>query len=328
MVRRIRVPRIASVGHNRRQHSLLQQGRLLNCVDVQPSAHVPCDVAMEGPRAGVICVVLQDNVCRPVWSPTLNQLGITALGVRLVGDLAVPFSETFGEHVEVVAVQMHRVGCQEFVVNHKAHGGVGAKVVDSPDIGIGEVAGVGKREDRVVVVGTEAHVVDIEKERTSTRCGSVGMSCDGEVLANRRVACRWVWEEWRRLRKIIVATLAVIVRSSLRLGHGVCVGFFIIDGSQSVRIMSGIARRTEISAHPNGRVGWACSCHNDIGPLTDTESDHGSSVWLDRHKIVSNDRHVEAINSESLNAFGAAVDKPQSVLLAGLELELGKTGVR
>ena len=92
--------------------------------------------------------------------------------------------------------------------------------------------------------------------------------------------------------------------------------------------MGGIARRTEIRAHPNGRVRWACSRHNDIGTLTNTESDHGGSVWLDRHKIVGNNRHVEAINSETLNAFGAAVDKPKSVLLAGLELELGKTGVR
>ena len=92
--------------------------------------------------------------------------------------------------------------------------------------------------------------------------------------------------------------------------------------------MSGVARRTEIGAHPNGRVGWACSRHNDIGTLTNTESDHRGRVWLDRHEIVGNNRHVEAINSETLNAFGAAVDKPKSVLLAGLELELGKTGVR
>ena len=271
---------------------------------------MPCDVAMERPRARIIREVLQDNVCWSVRSPALYQLGITALGVRLVGDCAVPFSETFSEHVEIVTVQMHRVGCQECVVDHKAHGGVGAKVVDGPLFGIGEVARVGKREDRVVVIGTEGHVVDVEKERTSTRCGSVGMSCDGKVLANRRVASGWVWEEWRSLRKIIVAAFAVIVRSSLGLGHGVCVGFFIVDGGQSVRVMGGIARRTEIRAHPNGRVRWACSRHNDIGTLTNTESDHGGSVWFNRYIIVSNNRHVEAINSESLNAFGAAVDKP------------------
>ena len=162
MAGRVRVPRITSVGHDRRQHSLLQQGRLLNCVDVQTGAHVPCDVAVERPRAWVVREVLQDNVCRSVRSPALNQLGITALGVGLVGDFAVPLSETFGEHVEVVAVQMHRVGCQELVVNHKAHGGVGAKVVDGPLFGIGEVARVGKREDWMVVVGTEGHVVDVE----------------------------------------------------------------------------------------------------------------------------------------------------------------------
>ena len=271
---------------------------------------MPCDVAMEGPRARVIGGVLQDNICWIGRSPTLNQLGITALGVRLVSDLAIPFSETFSKHVEVVTVQMHWVGCQECVVNHKAHGGVGAKVMDGPVLGIGEIAGVGERKDWVVVVGTEGHVVDVKKERTGTRCGAVGMSCDGKVLANRRVASRWVWEKRCRLGKIIVAAFAVVVRRSLRLGHGVCVSFLIINGSQSVRVMGGIASRTEIRAHPNGRVRRACSRHNDIGTLTNTESDHVSGVWLNRHKIVGNNRHVETINGESLNTFRAAVDKP------------------
>ena len=110
MPRRILVPRVADIGHNGRQHSLLQQRRLLECVDVQPTAHVPCDMAMEGPRAGIIGEVLQDNVCRPGRGATLDQLRIAALRIRLVGDFSIPFAETLGEHVEVVAVQMHGVG--------------------------------------------------------------------------------------------------------------------------------------------------------------------------------------------------------------------------
>ena len=171
------------------------------------------------------------------------------------------------------------------------------------------------------------------------------MGCDYNVFGNRRVANRWVWEDGCRLRKIIlirisglaackvreasyIATFAVIVRSGLCLRYGVCVGFFVIDGGQGVRVVGSIASRTEIGAHPDGRVGWTCSRHNDIGTLTNTESDHSGGVWLDGHKIVGNNCHVEAINRETLNAFGAAVDEPESVPLAGLELELRKTSVR
>lgn len=71
---------------------------------------MPRDVAMEGPRAGVIGVVLQDNVCRVGRGAPLDQLRITALRIRLVGDLTIPLSEALSEHVEVVTVQMHRVG--------------------------------------------------------------------------------------------------------------------------------------------------------------------------------------------------------------------------
>ena len=64
MIRRVRVPRIADIIHNGGQHPLLQQARLLDRVDVQTGAHVPRNVAVEGPRAGVVGVVLQDDVSR------------------------------------------------------------------------------------------------------------------------------------------------------------------------------------------------------------------------------------------------------------------------
>lgn len=188
-------------------------------------------------------------------------------------------------------------------------------------------------------IGTERHVVHVEEEGTSTRCSSIGVSCDDKVFGNCRVASCWEWEEWSRLRKIVlisvsalavgavgkasyIATFVVIVGSGLRLWYCVCIGFFVVDGGQGIGIVGSIAFRTEIRAHPDGRVGWACSRHNDIGTLANTESDHIGSVWLHRNKIVGNDCHVKAINGETLNTFGAAVDKPKSVLLTRLELEL------
>lgn len=72
VARGVLVPRVAGILHDGRQHSLLQQSRLFERVDVQTGAHVPRDVAMEGPRAGVIGVVLQDNVCRVGRGATLD----------------------------------------------------------------------------------------------------------------------------------------------------------------------------------------------------------------------------------------------------------------
>ncbi len=170
------------------------------------------------------------------------------------------------------------------------------------------------------------------------------MSCDGKVLGDRGVANRWVWEEGSRLGEIVltrvsnfatfrieesyIATFAIIVGGSLRLGYGSCVGLFVVDSSQGVRVSGGVASRTEIGTHPDCRVGWACSRHDDIGTLTNTQSDHVGCIWNDGYEIVGNNGHVEAINSETLNAFSAAVDEPEPVLLAGLELEFRKAGIR
>ena len=114
---------------------------------------MPRDVAMEGPRTGVIGVVLQDNVCRVGRAATLDQLRIAALRICLVGDLTIPRSETLGEHVEVVTVQMHGVGRYECVVDYETHGGVGAEVMGRPVFGVGEVARVSERKDGVTKGG-------------------------------------------------------------------------------------------------------------------------------------------------------------------------------
>ena len=109
---------------------------------------------MEGPGAWVIGVVLQNNVRRVRWGTTLEELGVTALRVFRVGDLAVPCPETLGEHVEVVAVQMHGMRCQELIVDYEANRGVGAEVVDGPfGVRVGEIACIRERQDGVASDG-------------------------------------------------------------------------------------------------------------------------------------------------------------------------------
>ena len=91
-------------------------------------------------------------------------MGIAALRVLRVRDLTVPDSEALGEHVEIVAVEMHGVGWWEYVVDYKAHGGIGAEVVDQPvGVGVGEIARVGEREDRGATKGLVIEMVGWNK---------------------------------------------------------------------------------------------------------------------------------------------------------------------
>ena len=114
---------------------------------------MPRDVAVEGPRARVVRVVLQDDVGRVRGVAVLDELGVAALRVLRVGDAAVPGADALGEHVEVVAVEVHGVGGVELVVDDEAHGGVGAEVEDGPFgvVRVGDVACVGEGEDGVAI---------------------------------------------------------------------------------------------------------------------------------------------------------------------------------
>ena len=123
---------------------------------------------------------------------------VAALRVFLVRDDAVPFPKSFGEHVEIVAVEMHGVGGEECVVDYEADGGVGVEVVDGPfGVWVGEIACIGEREDRVagdsgqnlcmvcidsgvdlLVVGPESLVIHVKEEDTA----SVNSASDGEIL--------------------------------------------------------------------------------------------------------------------------------------------------
>lgn len=133
------------------QHPLLQPRRLLNRVDVQPRADVPRDVAVEGPHARVVRLVLQHDVARRGGGARLHELHVPPLRVGLVGDCAVPGADALGQDVEVVPVQVHRVRGGEFVLHDEPDGGVVAEVVGVPlrVVGVGDVALVREDEHRV-----------------------------------------------------------------------------------------------------------------------------------------------------------------------------------
>lgn len=192
----------------------------------------------------------------------------------------------------------------------------------------------------LLIIGAEGLIVHIkEKDITVIR-----VACDDQILCYRGVGSNRELVVWYRQAEIVlsivsglalctarraayVLAFAVIVRGCSGMRHGISVGVFIIDGCQSERVSRSRTVTTYIRTHPNCRIRCASRGHDDIATLTNTESDDVGRIWLDGHKVVGDDCHVETIDGESLNGFSTVVDEPKSMLFAGVELEFGKAGV-
>ena len=166
---------------------------------------------MERPNTWIVGIVLQDQITRRGGRARLHELHVTALGVLLMGDGSVPSADAFGQHIKVVAVQVHRVGGGKLVVHDYAHGAVVTKVVDVPFwvLRVGEVALVGEHEERMVVVGAEGDAVHVEEV---VAC-FVGAEGDVDFLRDGWVGGGGEGEEGDGGGEGIVAAFAVIVGS-------------------------------------------------------------------------------------------------------------------
>ena len=135
------------------QDSLLQERLLLNGIDVQTSANMPRNMAVERPHTRVVSVVLQHDIARRSSGTTLHNLHVATLGIRLVDDFAVPGPDALRKDVEVMAVQMHGVGGRELILDNNSDGAVVAEIVDIPlgVVGVGEVALVRQDKDWVAL---------------------------------------------------------------------------------------------------------------------------------------------------------------------------------
>ena len=92
-------------------------------------------MTMENIDAWIIQENLKDSVGLGSISGwrSLQELHVTSHGVGWVGDGAIPCSETFGENLEFVAVQMHWVTDGNESVVYDDSKGVGlTKIVDVP----------------------------------------------------------------------------------------------------------------------------------------------------------------------------------------------------
>lgn len=94
---------------------------------------MPRNVTMEWPYAWVIRDKLDDDepgVSRVQGA--LNELHVTSLSILLMDNGAVPDALPLGQNVEVMAVQMHRVGSTAEILEKDPNAGVGAEVVNIP----------------------------------------------------------------------------------------------------------------------------------------------------------------------------------------------------
>ena len=305
---------------------------------------MPGDVAVEGPDARVVGEVLQDDVARRGGGARLDELDVAALGVLLMDDGAVPGADALGQDVEVVPVQVHRVGGPELVLDDEPDGRVVAKVVGVPlrVEGVGDVALVGEDEhgvaggwrlavrgldtgggvgDDLLVIAAEGFSVHVEEENV----GCVRGARDDEVLCCCWVRGRWEWEVRGRQIEVIlspisifpgkagltyIATLAVVVGSRCRSGLCGRNSIFVIDGSQGVGLIGKIAMGAQVGAHPVGGRGRPNTLHNNVATLPDAKSHDVGRVRLDGHEVVGDDCHVVAVNGEALNTLSTTVDKP------------------
>lgn len=126
----------------------------------------------------------------------------------------------------------------------------------------------------------------------------------------------------------------------MRLGLGVdaLIGLLVEDlgldrsGDTGVQAAASLASRaktggTFVESHPHSLVGVVTTLNDDLSTLADSESDHVSLVRLHGNKVVSDDSHVVAIDTEEKDSLGAVVDQTEQVLLASFELESRKVAV-
>lgn len=115
---------------------------------------MPCDVAVHRPDAGVVELDLHNEVAAGA-----DELGVAALRVLRVDDLAVPGAGAFGEDVHVVAVGVHGMGSREADTVHDDADGFGVAHVEGVEA-LCEVrlTDEGVEEDGLVEV---AHVGDV-----------------------------------------------------------------------------------------------------------------------------------------------------------------------
>ena len=222
--------------------------------------------------------------------------------------------------------------CESVVVDHNANARVVVKV-DDVILGLEtvKVAQVGFEQDGVVVVCAESAVVD-EPELV----GAIGLESHVELLGDGRLGVRGdpVVRHGRGQR--VVGAVVDGGVGDRRLGRGDYggVGVLVVDccygfGGDAVEEVAASHEGAfaERGAHPDCVGGLAGGFDDDVASLADAEGHYVDLVGDDRDEVIGDDGHGVVVDAELLHALGTGVDQADAVGLAGLELELGDTGV-
>lgn len=329
---RIRIPDIAELKDIGVEILLDDFLGLLENLQEQAAAHVPSEMAMQGPSSRVVLHELQHHEGRLDGAGdvarVLHLVHVAALRVGGVGHGAVPLAVALGENVVVVAVEMHGVAADEAVVDEvDADVFCAGELVHVPfglEVGL---AVLGLEEHRRVVVAAVSAVVEIPDEVCA-----VGLEL--EVDALDVVGClEGNLAKWDADGQVVVLALL-----KFRGGDGggggwnsIGIGVFVVHGCESVGRHAVVERATEalgeLGTHPESVAWLADGFHDDISTLADGNGDYICCVRLDGDKVDGDDLQLMAVDAELLDTFSTSVDKTQKMLLSRLELELGNTSV-
>ena len=288
---------------------------------------MPGDMAMERPDTRIVRRPLDDHVARIIRSTAMEQVDITTLRIERIGDDTVPGTATFGQDLEIVAVEMHGMDGAEDVADDEADGVGGAEIVDVPVrvVGVGGVALVGEEEERVVVVGAEGGAVD-GPDRVA---GSVRGEVDLDGLDGGWERVDGFGQEWNGLGEGVVGTDGLVVVGCGRGGCFARVGLFVVDGCESMWLVCERAWEIgDVGSHEDGIGGIAVGGDENVCSLGDSERDDVGLVGYDGHKVVRNHGHGMIVNGEFLNTFTTGIDQSKTMGFAGLEPEFRDACIR
>lgn len=295
----------------------------------EAQTRVPREMAVQGPDAGVVLAPLQHEIAGDQGGARRHDEDVAALRVGGADDGTVPFAEADGEHLRVVAVEVHGVGGVVVVVDDSADGGGVARV---PCVagggGGGRVVGQGVGEERVVEVDVEGVGAQVEQH-----VRAVGLHADLELF-RERVGRRGEGEGGHGEGEGVVAAGGQGCGGGgadvgERARQGLVVAALVVDDAQGFGEEAVVQTApNHVGAHPVAVALSAGAVDDHVGALADPERDHAGLVGDDGHEVVGDDVHVVAVDGELLDGRRARVDETEPMELARCEIELGIVGRR
>lgn len=215
--------------------------------------------------------------------------------------------------------------CRAVVADDNADAAIVGKVLDVPVVVEGQVTLVDLKKGGVVEVAAEIDAT--KRPLNNTRVITEDLDLHGP--GNGNIGRLELHDGLGESEVIVDAGTGVgnvPGTASRRFG---LIGQVVVDSSESEGLSSQTAAG-DVAAHPVG-TSWVAvvgvGLDEDVGSLADTKGDDLRVIGLDLDEVVSDDGEGVSVDGEALGTLGTGVDEAKTVGLAGLELELGDTGI-